>query len=314
MQGRIGACALAVWVLTAVAASAAISITGAVKDPSGAVVAGATVLIMTAEQTAVSVGQTDAQGRFTLDVPSPGRYLLVARKEGLGETRIPLTVVEQGPLTVDITMQINALRDDVTVTASPSVVEDVRRAGQRVNVIDSEDIATRVTTVVAQAVEGETGVTLQQTSPTMAGIFVRGLTGNKVNVFIDGVRYSNGAQRGGVNTFLDLIEPGSVDTIEVVRGPSSAQYGSDALGGSVQFLTKPPRLGVAGGPRWGGSAGASFGTAHEYGGGQTFLSYMGPSLGIAGSLSGRGVGLARPGGGIDSHAAVTRFLGFRRIC
>ena len=309
MQGRIAACALAVWVLTAVAASAAIGITGAVKDASGAIVAGATVLIMTAEQTAVSVGQTDAQGRFTLDVPSPGRYLLVARKDGLGETRIPLTVVEQGPLTVDITMQISALREDVTVTASPSVVEDVRRAGQRVNVIDSEDIATRVTTVVAQAVEGETGVTLQQTSPTMAGIFVRGLTGNKVNVFIDGVRYSNGAQRGGVNTFLDLIEPGSVDTIEVVRGPSSAQYGSDALGGSVQFLTKPPRLGVAGGPRWGGSAGASFGTAHEYGGGQTFLSYMGPSLGIAGSLSGRGVGLARPGGGIDSHAAVTRFLG-----
>ncbi len=173
----------------------------------------------------------------------------------------------------------------------------------------SEDIATRITTVVAQAVEGETGVSLQHTSPTMAGVFVRGLTGNKVNVFIDGVRYSNGAQRGGVNTFLDLIEPAALETIEIVRGPSSAQYGSDALGGSVQFLTRPPALGVAGGPRWGGSAGASVGTAHRYGGGQSFVSYMGPSLGIAGSLSGRGVGLARPGDGIDSHAAVTRFLG-----
>ena len=62
-------------------------------------------------------------------------------------------------------------------------------------------------TVVAQAIEGEAGVALQRTSPTMAGMFVRGLTGNKVNVFVDGVRYSNGAQRGGVNTFLDLIEP-----------------------------------------------------------------------------------------------------------
>ena len=50
-------------------------------------------------------------------------------------------------------------------------------------------------------------VNLQRTSPGMAGIFVRGLTGNKVNVFVDGVRYSNGAQRGGVNTFLDLIDP-----------------------------------------------------------------------------------------------------------
>ena len=72
----------------------------------------------------------------------------------------------------------------------------------------------------------------------MAGIFVRGLTGNKVNVFVDGVRYSNGAQRGGVNTFLDLIEPEWLESIEILRGPSSAQYGSDALGGSVQFLSR----------------------------------------------------------------------------
>ena len=76
----------------------------------------------------------------------------------------------------------------------------------------------------------------------MAGIFVRGLTGNKVNVFVDGVRYSNGAQRGGVNTFLDLIDPSTLEGIEVLRGTSSAQYGSDALGGSVQFLSNVPAL------------------------------------------------------------------------
>ena len=108
-------------------------------------------------------------------------------------------------------------------------------------------------TVVAQAVEGEAGVALQRTSPTMAGVFVRGLTGNKVNVFVDGVRYSNGAQRGGVNTFLDLIEPDALETIEVLRGPSSAQYGSDALGGSIQFSRVRPRVGTLAGSRWRGS-------------------------------------------------------------
>ena len=97
-------------------------------------------------------------------------------------------------------------------------------------------------------------------------IFVRGLTGNKVNIFVDGVRYSNGAQRGGVNTFLDLIDPGALDTIEILRGPSSAQYGSDALGGSVQFLTKPPALGTAGRPRFGGSvSGRRTARAHRFG-------------------------------------------------
>jgi len=42
------------------------------------------------------------------------------------------------------------------------------------------------------------------------------------------VRYSTGAQRGGVNTFFDLVEPSSLETIEILRGPNSAEYGSDA--------------------------------------------------------------------------------------
>jgi hemoglobin/transferrin/lactoferrin receptor protein len=295
--------------LMAVAAQTRLEVTGTVKDPSGAPINHATVAVFTAEQTTVATGRTDEQGKFRLHIPSAGRYLFVASAAHLGESRIALQVGETSPAPLDVVLQLQGVQEDVTVTASPNLVEDVQRVGQPVSVIDSLDIATRVTTAVAQAVEGETGVQLQQTSPTMAGIFVRGLTGNKVNVFIDGVRYSNGAQRGGVNTFLDLIEPGSLDTIEVVRGPSSAQFGSDALGGSVQFLTRPPALGIDGGPRWGGSASASAGTGHRFGGGQAFVSYMGRSLGVAGSLSGRGAGLIRPGDGIDSHAAVTRFLG-----
>ena len=58
----------------------------------------------------------------------------------------------------------------------------------------------------------------------MGGVFIRGLVGNKVNVFVDGVRYSNGAQRGGVNTFLSLIEAGSLDSIEILRGPSNKRW------------------------------------------------------------------------------------------
>src|SRR4029453_16930977 len=193
MRSRIAATVLAVWALMAVAAYAAVDVTGIVKDPSGAVVGEATVTLLTAEQTAIVTTQTNAQGKFTLQVPSPGRYLLVASSTTLGEARVPLTVGNHGPPSLEITLRVNALREDVTVTASPDLVEDVRRAGQPVNIIDSEDIATRVTTVVAQAVEGETGVSLQQTSPTMAGVFVRGLTGNKVNVFVDGGGYANGA-------------------------------------------------------------------------------------------------------------------------
>jgi hemoglobin/transferrin/lactoferrin receptor protein len=309
MGRRIAAFTCAALWLSVVAGVAAVRVTGTVKDSTGGAVAGATVAVTTADQTSVATARTDVEGRFTLDVPGSGRYLLITSAKPFGESRLMIVVGAVSPAPLEIVLAVGALQEEVTVTAAPNLVEDVRRAGQPVNVIDSAEIASRTTTVVAQAVEGETGVQLQRTSPTMAGVFVRGLTGNKVNVFVDGVRYSTGAQRGGVNTFLDLIEPGGLDTIEIVRGPSSAQYGSDALGGSVQFITRPPAFRVTGGPRWGGSAGASVGSAHRFGGGQTFVSYMGRSVGMSGTISGRGVGLIRPGGGVDSHAAVTRFFG-----
>jgi len=303
--------AAVLWALTTAFAYAAVDVSGVVKDPLGALIADAEVVLMSADHTPLVSARTDAEGKFTLQAPAPGRYLLVVTASRMGMSRTPLSLADVDPSPIEIVLHPAPIREDVTVTASADSVEETRRAGQPVSIIDSEDIATRVTTAVARAVEGETGVQLQQTSPTMAGVFIRGLTGNKVNVFVDGVRYSNGAQRGGVNTFLDLIEPGSLDSIEVVRGPSSAQFGSDALGGSVQFLTQPPLIGDPEGSAWGGTLGASFGTAHRFGGGQAFMRYTSPALGLAGSLSGRGVGRIRTGDGLDSHAAVTRFLGVR---
>lgn len=304
-------CTLIVGAVVAISSlqRAAIDVSGVVRDSSGAPVRAAEVGLLTPELTGIARTKTDAEGKFNLPVPAPGTYLLVVRAEAFGESHHAVTVGASDPPALDIVIHPAGLSEEVTVTASRGTVEELRRAAQPVNVIDESEIASRVRTVVAQAVEGEPGVHLQRTSPTMAGIFVRGLTGSKVNVFVDGVRFSNGAQRGGVNTFLDLIEPESLETIEILRGPSSAQYGSDALGGSVQFLSRAPALGVEGGPRWRGSAGGYGGTAHRNGGGNALVAYMGRSVGLTASLAGRKAGSFRPGGGIDSHAAVTRFFG-----
>ena len=300
----LGTCAFSV-----APVEAAVHVTGTVTDASGGAVADAEVILMTPERTAIGVARTDRAGKFSILAPAAGTYLLEVRAPNLGEAQQAVVVGAADPAPVTIVLELGRLREEVTVTASREQVLETRMAGQPVNIIDEAEIASRVKTVVAQAVEGEAGVHLQRTSPTMAGIFVRGLTGNKVNVFVDGVRYSNGAQRGGVNTFLDLIEPDSLETVEVLRGPSSAQYGTDALGGSVQFLSRPPALRGASGPRWNGTVGVSGGTAHRNGGGSALLGYMAPSFGMTASLAGRRTGRVRTGEGLDSHAAVTRFFG-----
>jgi hemoglobin/transferrin/lactoferrin receptor protein len=272
-------------------------------------VTGAEGRVLTGTQAMVATATSGEDGTFSLSGIPAGRYVLAVHAAGFGAARIPLDVGDSGEQAVTVVLDVAGLREDVTVTAEAGRVEAVHRSPQAVNLVTADAIGERTRTVVAQAVAGEVGVHLQRTSPTMAGIFVRGLTGNKVNIFVDGVRYSTGAQRGGVNTFLDLIEPTGLENIEILRGPNSAQFGSDALGGSVQFQMKPPSFSPDGRPRLSGMVGLAAGTAERTAGGNLLGMYSAPRLGVTVNLAGRGAGDLRPGGGIDSHAAVTRFFG-----
>ena len=281
-------------------------LTGIVRDTSKAVLVEATVVVMTAQRAVVATTKTDKSGAFTIPNLPDGQYLLIIKYAGFAERQQALTMPSSA---LDVVMDIAPQGDGVTVTANPGAVSELARTTQPVNLISAEDVAIRAKTVVAQIVDGEVGVHLQRTSPGMAGIFVRGLTGNKVNVFIDGVRYSTGAQRGGVNTFLDLIDPTILEGAEILRGPSSAQYGSDALGGSVQFLTRSPFLSSTGRPDWSGGVSVGGETGHYGGFGQAWIGYATEGFGITGSAAYRQSGNYRPGGDNDSHAAVTRFFG-----
>jgi hemoglobin/transferrin/lactoferrin receptor protein len=282
---------------------------GVVRDPSGAVVRDAEILLLTSRQRIVAAARSDEQGRFTLNVTEPGNYLLRLRAPGFAEVNTALVVPAAGTGELDLRTGDPAWREEVSVTALVDTIEPATRVTQPVNLIDTGEIGLRAKSVIAQAVNEEAGLHLQRTSPVMAGVFVRGLTGNKVNVFVDGVRYSTAAQRGGVSTFLDLIDPALVDSIEVLRGPNSAQYGSDALGGSLQFVSRVPPIGIPAGRRGGGLFSAGGNTA-EAGIGSNFTgSYSGSRFGLLFGAAGRRIGDLRAGGGVDSHAAVTRFLG-----
>ena len=284
-------------------------VSGVVRDSSGAVIANAGVALTTGEQMSVRNVRTDKDGRFEIDQLAPGRYLLVVSFPGFGDKRVAVTVLATTPRVVDVTLDLTPVEAEVTVTATSGVAQDIQAVSQPVNVIESGAILERAKAVVAQAVLEEPGVNLLRTSPTMAGIYIRGLTGNKVNIFVDGVRYSNSAQRGGVNTFLDLIEPSSLQAIEILRGPNSAQYGSDALGGSVQFLSQMPSLLSPGGPAWRGAATFRANSADQSVGTNLSVGYSAERFGMVVNAAVRKMNRLRAGEGLDSHAAVTRFLG-----
>lgn len=284
------------------------AVIGVVKDSSGAVVREAQVSLTNAQRVVLRQAKTNEEGRFELaDIP-PGSYaLLVFRPDfSLHREIVQVRAGDQSELNVEL--QVNPVVENVTVTSEAGLVSDVRTVAQPVNVIDEEKILERAPEVVAQVVDEEPGVNLQRTSPSLSAVFVRGLTGRNVAVYVDGVRYTTSAQRGGVGTFFSLIEPSSLDTVEILRGPNSSQYGSDVLGGVVNFMLRSPKYGGSD-REWHGNTNVFFSSASNGFGGNTLFSYGTERYGFLVNTNGRRINPLRPSNGLDSHAAVTRFLG-----
>lgn len=282
---------------------------GTVRDARGAPVPGTIVRASSADGALIASAASREDGSFVLARVLAGRHELAALADGFRPWRSLVDVAAGSSVDIAIVLDIATHDERVTVSASRGLVSDLDRQPQGVNVIDADRLWERTPTVLAQVVEGEPGLALQRTSPTIAGVFVRGLTGNKVSVFVDGVRYSTSAARGGISTFLSLVTPAFLDRVQVLRGPASAQYGSDALGGSVQVLTRPPIFGDSVGRRWRGEVGAWGGSADWSAGADVLASWAGARAGAIGGLTSRRVSTLRPGGGVDSHAASARFLG-----
>ncbi len=206
-------------------------ISGTVKDQNGAVIAGAQISLKRNQIKRETI--SDSNGLFSfIDLPN-GEYELTISAKGFAPK---IQKINSGK--VEIVLQI----DETRLTVAAEIGQSVERENvpQSVNLLSNEAIAERATTVLAQAATEEAGLNIQRTSPTLGGIFVRGLAGKNVVVYVDGVRYTNSAQRGGINTFFNLNEPSSLQSIEILRGASSAQFGSDALGGTINLISKNP--------------------------------------------------------------------------
>ena len=283
-------------------------ITGTVKDADGAIVSGVDVSLQLQNQAVARGTVTDANGAYTLDNIEPGTYQLVVERTGFVPYRAAVQITPGDAKTLPVVLEVNPIAESVTITSEIGQIASRRDVDTAVNVINEQKILERAPEVVAQVVDEETGVNLQRTSPSLSAVFVRGLTGRNVAVFVDGVRYTTSAQRGGVGTFFSLIEPSALETVEILRGPNSSQYGSDVHGGVVNFISQAPRYGSSDG-EFHGHANVFYTSATNGFGGNTLVTYGTRSYGLLLNVNARRISTLRPADGLDYHAAVTRFLG-----
>jgi len=282
------------------------SIAGTVKDAAGAAIRGAEVRVLNAQQVAIKVTQTNDQGRFTFERLAAGSFIIRVSRVNFSNGNEVVRVVDGSNVEIEIVLSVNQLAEQVTVTAETGLVGEKDRIPQQLNLVSTDAIAQRTTNVLAQIADEESGISVQRTSPTVGSVLVRGLT--EVGVYVDGIRYTNSTQRGGINTFFNLNEPSSLQSVEVQRSPNTAQFGSDGLGGNVQLVSRQPGFGFNP-AKLQGEINTNFGSSDLSFGSNVLLSYGAKRYGVLANIAGRRVNTLRPGGGVESHSAITRFLG-----
>jgi hemoglobin/transferrin/lactoferrin receptor protein len=163
--------------------------------------------------------------------------------------------------------------DRVVVTASRQA-EPAFDAAFSTQSILAEDLFQRSYRTLPQALRDVPGVMVQETSVSQGSPYIRGFTGYQNLMLVDGVRLNNSVFRSGPNQYWSTVDPLALDRIEIVKGPSSVLYGSDAIGGTVQAFTKDPWTEGAG-LTYGGSTYVRYATADEsiWGRGELSLGY-----------------------------------------
>ncbi|MES3100422.1 TonB-dependent receptor plug domain-containing protein [Sphingomonas faeni] len=188
---------------------------------------------------------------------------------------------------------------ELVVTAS-RVAQPASEIGQAVTVIDRAEIERRQTVVISDLLATTPGVTVTRngTLGALTGVRIRGAESDQTLVVIDGVRVNDPASTGGGFDFGNLLSS-SVERIEVLRGPNSVPWGSQAIGGVVNIITAAPTEGVQA-------------RAHaEYGYADSMFASAGVS-GKSGPVSGSLTGGYLKTDGISSAASGTERDGYRQ--
>lgn len=205
---------------------------GFVRDPLGALVVNASVDLLSGTNVIAST-TTGADGSFQFDIPESGRYNIRVSAPSF-QTTITSTAYlsESAKAEMDVTLATQTLTQQITVTATGTPTPEAQ-TGASVTVIPSDDF--RYSTEVQDPLRLVPGMQMRQTGQMggTSGLSIRGGATDANKVLIDGVPAN---AIGGAVEFANLATVG-VQSIEVLREPNSALYGSDALAGVVRLTS-----------------------------------------------------------------------------
>lgn len=194
------------------------------------------VLVTNSPRT-IDFGRTNDNGQIELIIRSSN--FLFSHPDYISSS-YSVADIEKSNYKVFLNQNINSL-DEVVVSAS-KFLEKKKDVAQKIQVLRAADIAFQNQSSTADVLANSGNVMVQKSQLGGGSPIIRGFETNKVLMVVDGVRLNNAIYRGGHIQNILTLDNAIMERVEVVFGAGSVVYGSDALGGVMNFTTKNPTL------------------------------------------------------------------------
>jgi iron complex outermembrane receptor protein len=255
------------------------TLTGRVTDTTGAALADVRVRVLEAGRGTT----TDIEGKFTLaEVPS-GTYGVAFSRIGYAPIVQRVTVGAED-VGLEVSMRPSAVElPEVQVTASPNATTALT-SPQPTSVLAGDNLRVAQAPSLGETLNGLAGVHSINEGPAIGKPVIRGLSSSRVLVLDNGQRIET---QGWGDEHSPNVETADAERIEVIRGPASVLYGSDALGGVINVVKRdlPDAIGRA--PFARGQLAAAYSTNNRQPDGTARLEGAAGGLGFRTSLTGR---------------------------
>jgi iron complex outermembrane receptor protein len=209
------------------------TLSGTITDKAdGKPIAGATIIIPDLKTGTVS----DVNGKYTIRLSSKGAYLV--QVSYVGYANFNQRVDFNQTTVLDVQLQVSTIEAGEVVVTGVSKATEIKRAPIPIvavskSYIDQHSGSGNVIDEIANL----PGISAVTTGPNISKPFIHGLGYNRVVTAEDGIRQEG--QQWGDEHGIE-VDQNSIDRIEVIKGPASLSFGSDAIGGVVNLITPPP--------------------------------------------------------------------------
>jgi iron complex outermembrane receptor protein len=178
--------------------------------------------------------QAGDDGSYVFENVPAGKYTVISHLEGFADQIKTVTVTSGATATADFQLLITGLKEQVTITASGEQ-QSTFEAIESVSTMDSNKILERAAVGLGDVTDNQPGVSKRSFGPGNSRPVIRGFDGDRVLVSTDGVRVGSLASQSGDHS--EPVDVLAAERIEVVKGPATLLYGSNAIGGVVNAIS-----------------------------------------------------------------------------